>query len=200
MSANHVERRLGFSDWLGLGYFPVLCRNRVNPPKPHGMGSPGEAEVLLPEEAESRCWTSKTTDVQYILCMKKSCLQGFIHRPNKRVNIFPYSPRLYKLNVKLNDALFPKDEKATVVLWFFGEDLCFYKIFYFKSKYSSSFLLLSFSLFILFLGYLSCSWLFHPTYHVSTAYWKILKCHLSMVPCPIFISFSLFPYPIRNNS
>lgn len=29
---------------------------------------------------------------------------------------FSLSPRLYKLNVKLNDALFSKDEKATFVL------------------------------------------------------------------------------------
>lgn len=195
MSSNHVERGLGFSDWLGVGYFPVLCWNRVSPPKPHGMGFPGETEVLLPEEAESRCWTSKTTDVHYILCMKKSCLQGLTHGPNKRVNIFPYSPRLYKLNVKQNDALFPKDEKATFVLWFFwGEDLCFYKNLLFQKGsilHLSSYYLLVFLFFFL------------VTYHVLTfssyiscinSLLKILKCHLSMVPSPIFISFS-FPLP-----
>lgn len=55
MSANHVERGLGSSDWLGLGYFLVLYWNRVSLPTPHGMVFPRETEVILPEEAESRC-------------------------------------------------------------------------------------------------------------------------------------------------
>lgn len=47
-------------------------RLRASPPKSRGMGSPRKKEVLLPEEAESRCWTGKTTDVHCTYGWKKA--------------------------------------------------------------------------------------------------------------------------------
>ena len=66
---------------------------------------------------------------------------------------FPCSPRLYKSNLKLNDALFPKDKKITTnfcPLIFGRRTFVFIKPFISKEVFFI--FLLFFSLFILFLG------------------------------------------------
>lgn len=123
-------RELGSSDWPGPGYFPILCWKRVGPPELHGLGSPREKEVVLPEDAEQML-SRQNNRCPLHLWMEKAVCRAFytgqmiienyllIHTESKH---FPLIPQTKQVQFSTsNNGLFPEDKKQLLPVDFWGE-------------------------------------------------------------------------------